>query len=52
MKVGDYVLIQLVNPRAHRGLARIAEGAMARELRDRYATMTDVIADLDRVAKG
>jgi serine/threonine protein kinase len=41
-----------LNPRADPGLARIAEGAMARALRDRYAVMEDVIADLDRVAAG
>ena len=44
--------IASVNPHAHPGLTRIAEGAMARDLRDRYATMNDVIADLDRVAHG
>jgi serine/threonine protein kinase len=37
------------NPEADAGLAAIAEGAMARELRNRYADMTDVIADLERV---
>lgn len=40
------------NPKAPTGLVRIAEAAMARELRDRYATMTDVLADLDRLAAG
>ena len=44
--------ISSVNPHAHPGLMRIAEGAMAHDLRDRYASMTDVIADLDRVARG
>jgi serine/threonine protein kinase/sugar lactone lactonase YvrE len=37
------------NPEADAGLAAIAEGAMARELRNRYADMTDVLADLERV---
>jgi len=41
-----------LNKSAPRGLMTIAEGAMARDLRDRYAEMSDVAADLDRVAKG
>lgn len=41
-----------VQPDAPAGLARIAEWAMARELRDRYAEMGDVLRDLDRVAAG
>jgi serine/threonine protein kinase len=40
-----------VNPKASKELAAIAEWAMARELRDRYATMADVLSDLERVAK-
>lgn len=40
------------NPNADPRLARIAEWAMARELRDRYATMEDVLADLQRFQKG
>jgi serine/threonine-protein kinase len=40
------------NPHASAGLVQIAEGCMARELRDRYAKMTDVLEDLDRVEKG
>jgi serine/threonine protein kinase len=40
-----------VQPLAPAGLALIAETAMSRELRDRYANMSDVLADLDRVAK-
>ncbi len=39
-------------PDAPKGLVRIAEGAMARELRERYAHMKDVVSDLERVAKG
>ncbi len=40
------------NPKAPPALARIAEDAMARELRERYASMGDVLADLERVCKG
>jgi serine/threonine protein kinase/Leucine-rich repeat (LRR) protein len=40
------------NPRAPAGLVKIAEGCMARQLRDRYAQMADVLADLDRVFSG
>jgi sugar lactone lactonase YvrE len=40
------------NPEADRGLATVAEGAMARELRNRYADMTDVLADLERIKQG
>jgi len=38
-----------LNPRADRGLVAVAEGCMARELRDRYADMRDVLADLERL---
>jgi serine/threonine protein kinase len=41
--------IRARNPEADAGLAAIAEGAMARELRNRYADMTDVLGDLERV---
>jgi hypothetical protein len=41
-----------LNPKASAALVRIAEVCMARELRDRYASMTDVLADLDRIARG
>ncbi|HPA20722.1 MAG TPA: leucine-rich repeat protein [Verrucomicrobiae bacterium] len=44
--------IRRVNPSASAPLAAIAESAMARELRDRYAAVSDVIADLERVANG
>jgi sugar lactone lactonase YvrE len=37
------------NPEADAGLTAVAEGAMARELRNRYADMTDVLADLERI---
>ncbi len=38
-----------VNPKAPRGLVAITEWCMARELRDRYASMEDVLADLQRI---
>ncbi len=41
-----------LNPKADPGLAAIAEAAMARELRDRYADIGDVLADLERVREG
>jgi serine/threonine protein kinase len=44
--------ISQLNPAAHTHLVAIAEGAMARELRDRYACMADILSDLDRVAAG
>jgi serine/threonine protein kinase/sugar lactone lactonase YvrE len=40
------------NPEADAGLAAVAEGAMARELRNRYADMADVLADLERIKQG
>jgi tetratricopeptide (TPR) repeat protein len=41
-----------LNPKAPKGLSSIAEWCMARELRDRYASMDDVLADLQRVQAG
>jgi len=41
-----------INPEASPELAVIAAGAMERALRDRYASMAGVIADLDRVHDG
>ena len=40
------------NPQADAALVTVAEGAMARELRDRYADMSDVLADLERINDG
>jgi len=40
------------NPRAPAGLVMVTEECMARPLRDRYAQMADVLADLDRIAAG
>lgn len=44
--------IMEINPSADPALARIAEGAMARELRSRYTDAEDLGADLERVACG
>ena len=44
--------IRQFNPHAPANLVAIADHAMARELRDRYATMADVVNDLDRAANG
>ncbi|MCX6921957.1 MAG: hypothetical protein NT154_01870, partial [Verrucomicrobia bacterium] len=41
-----------VNPGANPGLVALAQGAMAREQRDRYANMSDVVADLARLKAG
>ncbi len=41
-----------LNPDANQGLVTVAEGAMGRELRDRYADMADVLADLLRIKEG
>ncbi len=52
IRTGPPPPIRTLNPKADEGQARIAEDAMARELRDRYAHMADVVQDLDRVARG
>jgi len=39
-------------PGASPGMAKVAEWAMARELRHRYAHMIDVVADLQRIEAG
>jgi formylglycine-generating enzyme required for sulfatase activity len=44
--------IRQLNPQAPAALTAIADHAMARELRDRYASMADVVAELERVAQG
>jgi len=49
---GPPKLITAMNPRADQGLVTVAESAMARELRDRYANMADVLADLERIKNG
>ena len=40
-----------LNPKADLALVKIAEGAMARDLRDRYARAADVAEDLRRVGR-
>jgi sugar lactone lactonase YvrE len=44
--------IDNLNPRADRGLIAVAEKAMARELRDRYADMRDILKDLQQIKEG
>ena len=44
--------IATLNPKADSRLIAVAEGAMARELRDRYAVMADIVADLARIKDG
>lgn len=39
------------NPGANRRLVNVAESAMERELRNRYAEMSDVIEDLERISR-
>lgn len=51
IRTGPPPAILKVHPDANKDLTRIAEAAMARELRDRYATMDDVLQDLERVSQ-
>jgi serine/threonine protein kinase/sugar lactone lactonase YvrE len=44
--------ITSLNPAADRGLVAVAEKAMARELRDRYADMRDILKDLQQIREG
>ncbi len=44
--------ITSLNPNADRDLVLVAETAMARELRDRYAEMPDALKDLRRIKRG
>ncbi len=44
--------ITSLNPDADRGLVAVAETALARELRDRYAEMRDALGDLQRIKAG
>jgi serine/threonine protein kinase/streptogramin lyase len=46
---GPPKLITALNPKADERLVAVAQGAMARELRDRYANMADILADLERI---
>lgn len=52
VKAGPPPEILRVNPQADKALARVAEKAMARTLRARYAEMADVCADLERIRSG
>lgn len=52
IKAGPPVAVLKVNPQAHKGLALVAEGAMARDHRRRYANMSDVLADLRAIENG
>ncbi|HEV2453483.1 MAG TPA: protein kinase, partial [Verrucomicrobiae bacterium] len=44
--------ITALNPAADSRLVAVAEKAMARELRDRYADMRDVLKDLEQIKEG
>ncbi len=44
--------IREANPRVSPAMAAVVECAMARALRDRYASMSDLLEDLERVAEG
>ncbi|HSU68852.1 MAG TPA: serine/threonine-protein kinase, partial [Tepidisphaeraceae bacterium] len=44
--------IRSKNPKASAALVKVAEACMARELRDRYAEMGDVLDDLRRAGRG
>ena len=44
--------VSSLNPAADRGLVAVAEKALARELRDRYAEMRDALNDLQRIKAG
>ena len=52
VRKGPPISIRDVNASANSALTKIAEVCMARELRDRYASMADVKFDIDRVAQG
>jgi DNA-binding beta-propeller fold protein YncE len=52
IRAGPPKPISSLNPKADEGLAAIATGALERELRDRYAEMQDIVADLHRVRQG
>ncbi|WFB36109.1 protein kinase [Kiritimatiellota bacterium B12222] len=52
IRTGPPPSIHKINSDANKDLTKITEAAMARELRDRYATMADVLEDLERVSKG
>ncbi len=49
---GPPVPILKLNPKAPLELVEIVEGTMAREVRDRYAQMADVLTDIERAMRG
>lgn len=52
IKLGPPAPIREVNPAITPELATVIEGSMARELRDRYASMSDVLEDLRLIRSG
>jgi serine/threonine protein kinase len=52
IKLGPPPKVLEVNPHCPPELASVIEAAMGRELRDRYAHMADVLADLERAEHG
>jgi hypothetical protein len=52
IRTGPPVSILKLRPRLAPALVKVIECAMAREHRDRYANMPDVLADLERLAVG
>jgi serine/threonine protein kinase len=52
IKLGPPPRVSEMNPNLPRPLAKVIEGAMGRELRQRYAHMADMLADLERVENG
>jgi serine/threonine protein kinase len=52
VKKGPPPAIASKNPQANKSLVTISETCMARELRDRYASMDDVLADLRSIQAG
>jgi serine/threonine protein kinase len=51
IKTGPPEPIRKINPQAPVFLTRVADGCMARELRERYASMNDVAEDLRRAER-
>jgi hypothetical protein len=52
IREGAPIPLHKANPQASAALVAIIEWAMARELRDRYASLRDVIGDLERAKRG
>lgn len=49
IRAGPPESIRKISPEADARLTKVAESCMARELRDRYTTMDDVVADIGRI---